>query len=76
MTRFRTMRTDYFKLRAKQQKGKSGIGQTRLTPLQEFKLKRYSFLAPHYRGKCISSVFGSVGIFKFCCINELLFSVV
>ncbi|CAH1266703.1 Hypp3532 [Branchiostoma lanceolatum] len=39
MTRFQTMRTNYFKLKRKVA-GKSGQGQTKLTPLQDFNLRR------------------------------------
>ncbi|XP_019639615.1 PREDICTED: uncharacterized protein LOC109481473 [Branchiostoma belcheri] len=59
MTRFQTMRTDYFKLKRKVA-GKSGQGQTKLTPLQDFKLRRYAFLDAHYRGKVASRELGSV----------------
>ncbi|XP_066279613.1 uncharacterized protein [Branchiostoma lanceolatum] len=59
MTRFQTMRTNYFKLKRKVA-GKSGQGQTKLTPLQDFKLRRYNFLDAHYRGKASSRELGSV----------------
>ncbi|XP_066271169.1 uncharacterized protein [Branchiostoma lanceolatum] len=59
MTRFQTMRTEYFKLKRKVA-GKSGQGQTKLTPLQDFKLRRYKFLDAHYRGKASSRELGSV----------------
>ncbi|XP_078618397.1 uncharacterized protein LOC144885996 [Branchiostoma floridae x Branchiostoma japonicum] len=59
LTRFQTMRTDYFKLKRKLA-GKSGQGQTRVTPLQDFKLRRYKFLDAHYRGRASSTELGSV----------------
>ncbi|CAH1266709.1 Hypp3538 [Branchiostoma lanceolatum] len=59
MTRFQTMRMNYFKLKRKVA-GKSGQGQTKLTPLQDFNLRRYTFLDAHYRGKASSMELGSV----------------
>ncbi|XP_078593262.1 uncharacterized protein LOC144871567 isoform X2 [Branchiostoma floridae x Branchiostoma japonicum] len=50
LTRFQTMRTDYFKLKRKIV-SKSPRGRPRITPLQEFKLRRYTFLDAHYRGR-------------------------
>ncbi|XP_019647977.1 PREDICTED: uncharacterized protein LOC109488220 isoform X2 [Branchiostoma belcheri] len=61
LTRFRTMRTDYFKLKRKVAE-RAARGRHKITPLQEFKLRRYKFLDAHYRGrdKTSSSALGSV----------------
>ena len=64
--RFRNIRTDYHKLRERQAKGKSGAGISKpFTPLQQWKLKRFAFLQPYYRGNkkiTSSQVLGSVSI--------------
>ncbi|KAI8485374.1 Glutathione S-transferase zeta-1 [Branchiostoma belcheri] len=61
LTRFQTMRTDYFKLKRKVAE-RAARGRHKITPLQEFKLRRYKFLDAHYRGrdKTSSSALGSV----------------
>ncbi|XP_066280112.1 uncharacterized protein [Branchiostoma lanceolatum] len=52
LTRFQTMRTDYFKLKRRVSGiGKKGKRKPKITPLQEFKLRRYQFLDAHYRGR-------------------------
>lgn len=74
--RFRNIRTDYQKLREREAKGKSGSGSSKpFTPLQQWKLTRYAFLQPFYRGNkrlTSSQVLGSVSICKALSVFLLL----
>lgn len=73
-TRFKSIRTDIGKLKKDLKKGKSGSGSKPLTPLQQWKLKRYAFLEAFIKvrasdeiGKVSISQNNSVTIYALCC---------
>lgn len=52
-SRFKSLRTDYGKIKAQLKKGKSGSGAKKLTQKQQWKLRAFQFLEPYSRkGAC------------------------
>jgi len=71
-TRFKSIRTDYGKLKRELKEGKSGSGAKKLTPLQKWKVKRYSFLDAYIKVRASEDQLGKVSIsqdnlFLNCC---------
>jgi len=59
-TRFRSIRTDYGKLKKEAKKGKSGQGAKKLTPLQQWKVSRYRFLDAYIKMRTSEEEIGKV----------------
>jgi len=63
-TRFRSLRTDFVRLKRelKLLKSKSGVGAKKLTALQRWKLQRFNFLSAHCRPTKLPEELGRVSI--------------
>jgi len=61
-TRFKSIRTDIGKLKKDAKKGKSGSAPKKLTPLQQWKVRRYAFLEAYIKVRAGEEEMGKVSI--------------